>query len=98
MLCLFWGFGSEPKYYVFQSPDQQHTIVVEERSFLLAGSGTFYLKENALFMKPVEGYRTDDGYRPFQQKDFQLKWKRDSVSITYGFGNLDIQKEVTIPF
>jgi hypothetical protein len=56
-------------YGVYHSPDQEKTIVIEEEAFLLAGYGSVYVKENALFMKNVQGYTTDDGSRPFRNDD-----------------------------
>lgn len=96
-VCLWVGFITEPRYYVYHSPNQQDTIVIKEEAFLLAGYGSMYVKENAFFMKRVEGYSTDDGYRPFQNDDYQLEWGEDEVTVTYGFGSMGIQKEIVIP-
>ena len=92
--CLLNGFITESKYYIFQSPDRQHTLVIEEESFLLAGYGSFYVKENPLFMKRVQDYTTDDGYRPFQHDDAHIEWHEDHVTIEYGFGTGERNKAV----
>jgi len=96
-VCLCVGFITEPRYYVYHSPNQQDTIVIKEEAFLLAGYGSIYVKENAFFMKRAEGYSTDDGYRPFQNDDYQLEWGEDEVTVTYGFGSMGVQKEILIP-
>lgn len=95
-ICLFYGFIRDSKYYTFHSPLNDHTIIVEEQSFLLAGYGNFYVKENALFMKYVDYYTTDDGYRPFKFNDYHVKWEKDRATIFYGFGSGDVQKETVI--
>ncbi|MBD3109308.1 hypothetical protein IEO70_13230 [Bacillus sp. AGMB 02131] len=92
--CLLNGFITESKYYAFQSPDQQQTLVIEEESFLLAGYGSFYMKEYPLFVKRVQDYSTDDGYRPFQLDDAHIKWHEDNVTIEYGNGLGDRDKAI----
>ena len=96
-VCLWVGFITEPRYYVYHSPNQQDTIVIKEEAFLLAGYGSIYVKENAFFMKRAGDYTTDDGYRPFQNDDYQLEWGEDEVTVTYGFGSMGVQKEIDIP-
>lgn len=92
------GFITEPRYFTFSSPDGAHTIVVEEESFLLAGFGSVYKKENALFMSKKAGYSTDDGYRPFSANDYRLTWGQANASLTYGFGAMGLDRSVEIPF
>lgn len=101
-LCNFI-FSGEPKYFVFFSPDKQHSIVVEEESFLLSGYGNIYEKANHVVLKYDDTYFTDDGYRPFSDNNYKLDWKKDSVTITYGFGEIDeygneIKRKVKIYF
>ena len=97
LLMFSWiGFITEPRYYVYHSPDHEKTIVIEEEAFLLTGYGSVYVKENALFMKNVQGYTTDDGYRPFRNEDYELGWGSDYVRIIFGYGSMGIQKELTI--
>ena len=93
---LLIGFITEPRYYVYHSPNQQDTII-EEEAFLLAGYGDVYVMENAFFMKQAGDYKTDDGYRPFAYNDFKLEWGEDEVTVTYGFGSMGEQKEVVVP-
>ena len=94
---LLIGFITEPRYYVYHSPDQKDTIAIEEEAFLLAGYGNVYVMENAFFMKQAGNYTTDDGYRPFMNNDFRLEWGEDEVTIIYGYGSMGEQKEVVVP-
>lgn len=96
-VSLLMGFITEPRYYVYHSPNQQDAIVIEEEAFLLAGYGNVYVMENAFFMKQAGDYTTDDGYRPFMNNDFKLEWGEDEVTVIYGFGSMGEQKEVVVP-
>lgn len=98
-LCIFiFVFNGAPKFFVFYSPDKQHTIVVEEDAFLLVGYGCIYEKVNPVFLTYTDGYVTDDGYRPFSSNDYQLDWKHDSLTIKYGYGSEGVKKKLSIDF
>ncbi len=99
LVILIYGFILGPSYFVFHSPDKQHTIVVEEEAFLLAGFGDIYEKVNAVFMRHKNDYLTDDGYRPFSEKNYRLDWKQNSLTIKYGFDSDSVlRNEIVIDF
>ncbi|ADU25766.1 hypothetical protein [Ethanoligenens harbinense] len=86
-ICNVWTSGEE-KYYEFQSPDHKRTIVVEECSWLLAGGSNVYQKTSPFTITKLKSdISTDDGYRPFENKDFAITWSARTVTIAYGFGN-----------
>ncbi|MGO4601625.1 hypothetical protein [Terrabacter sp. 2YAF2] len=50
-------------------------VVVQERSFLLSGSGAvFVLPAHGVVARRVSRYSTDDGYRPVAAGSFTLTW------------------------
>lgn len=83
-----YGFlEADKNYFEFKSPNNK-TIIVEECSWLLGGWSNVYQKTSTNIICRLDGnIITDDGYRPFSNKDFNIEWSNNSVSITYGFGN-----------
>jgi hypothetical protein len=79
--------GKERRYYEFTSPDGQHSVVAEERTYLLAGSVELYERVNPLFMERKEYYSTDDGYRPISNGDYSVAWQDNVMTITMQDGN-----------
>lgn len=93
-LSMFTGgfWEADKTYFEFQSPDGK-TIVVEECGWLLGGWSNVYQKVDPHIVKELNGrISTDDGYRPFTSNDYKLEWSENSVLITYGFDNSDIQE------
>lgn len=102
IVILFATFimNSDISYFKFKSPNKDHTLVVEEQSFLLAGYSKFYERKYLIFIKKLDqSISTDDGYKPFSSNDYKLEWiGNNSVKITYGFGSMGIKKNETIKF
>lgn len=68
-----------PECYRFS--DNNHTVVIEEKSFLLYGGGTIYqIKENgeAVIIGTIS---TDDGGR--NNGDYDIKWHDTYAEVTY---------------
>ncbi|MBQ8434521.1 MAG: hypothetical protein IJX24_00700 [Oscillospiraceae bacterium] len=68
-----------PEYYEFT--DGNHTIVIEEKSFLLYGGGTVYQIKSNEEAVVIGKIRTDDGGR--NNGDYEIEWFGDRVEITY---------------
>lgn len=68
----------DPKCYEFT--DGYHTIVIEEKSFLLYGGGTIYhiKNNNAVILGEIN---TDDGGR--NNGNYEIKWFDNGAEITY---------------
>ncbi len=101
VLLLVSSFGFvdriNSKYFYFNSPDSSNTLIVEENTWLLAGWSDFYIKENMLFVRKINAkILTDNGYRPFTNKDYILTWiNNNTVELTYGFGgNGTVEKQI----
>lgn len=100
-LLLISSFGLidriDSKYFYFNSPDNSNTLIVEENTWLLAGWSDFYIKDNMFFVRKINAkILTDNGYRPFTNKDYILTWiNNNTVELTYGFGgNGTVEKEI----
>jgi len=68
-----------PEYYEFT--DGNHTIVIEEKSFLLYGGGTVYQIKSNEEAVVIGKIGTDDGGR--NNGDYEIEWFDDRVEITY---------------
>lgn len=78
----FWTDSDyNPQCYMFT--DNNHTIVIEERSFLLYGGGTVYQIDDDNKAKVIGSISTDDGGRNYGRYD--IKWFQDCAEITYDF-------------
>ncbi len=84
-LVFMDGFWTDddynPQCYMFT--DNNHTIVIEERSFLLYGGGTIYQIDNDNKAEVIGSISTDDGGRNYGRYD--IKWSRDCAEITYSY-------------
>ncbi|WFD08672.1 hypothetical protein [Tepidibacter hydrothermalis] len=95
ILIFFYSFiiyMDERKYFYFNSPNNEYMLIVEEDSFLLGGWSNFYSKEkSSIFVKNLNSrINTDDGYRPFSDKNYHLKWlDENTVEVYYYFGQGD---------
>lgn len=69
----------DPQCYTFTNG--QHTLVIEEESFLLGGWGTIYQVRNDNTAVVIGRFSTDDGLR--NKGVYQIKWFEDSAEITY---------------
>lgn len=66
-------------YYKFS--DNKHTIVIEERSFLLYGGGTIYQINDDNSAVIIHTFSTDDGGR--NNGHYEINWHDDYAEITY---------------
>lgn len=84
-----------PSCYEFT--DGKHTIVIEEKSFLLSGTGTvFQIEDNDKAMMLCE-FSTDDGGR--NNGHYDIKWYDNCVEITYNtFVTEDSKRTLKIDF
>lgn len=101
-ICILCGIAltssfdhSNSRYYEFTSPDNKHTVIAEEWSFLMGGGIVFYERVNPLFVRYKEGFSTDDGYRAISGGDYSVEWQDNVMSITLQNGN-NIYKTVDI--
>lgn len=83
VFCLFLDEG---KNYSFISPDQNHTIVVNEHNFLIAGWVTVYERKNPVMVSFRCREETDDGHLPILSNDYTITWYQDSVTFSFGDG------------
>ena len=95
VFCLFWDNGD--CNHSFTSPDGAHTIVVHERSVLLAGSVSVYERVHPLVVHPRASETTDDGYKPIEAGDYAVTWHAGSVTVSFGDG-AGGQKRCTLSF
>lgn len=82
-------FDYENNYFYFEAPNKSQTLVIEESSFLLSGCSSFYEREGFIFIKDLKSsITTDDGYRPFSNNHYELKWlDNKSVELSYDYGD-----------
>ncbi|MDE6781062.1 MAG: hypothetical protein K2J40_06355 [Ruminococcus sp.] len=78
-----------PECYEFT--DGQHTIVIEEESFLLYGGGTIYQIDDNNNAFVVGHISTDDGGR--NHGNYDIEWSDNGCEITYDFCNLEHSKQ-----
>ena len=94
VFCLFLDEGEN---YSFTSSDSIHTIVVNERNFLIAGWVTVYERKNPFIVYFNCQEETDDGYLPILNNDYTVTWHQDSATFLFGDGEGG-EKSVTISF
>jgi len=96
MVCGLWGNDDyEPEYYEFS--DGQHTIVIEEKSFLLHGGGTVYQIMDNDKAVAIHQFTTDDGGR--NKGNYDIKWYGDHAELTYStFSSGDSKRTEKIRF
>ena len=68
-----------PKYYAFS--DNQHTLVLEERSFLLYGGGYIFQIQDDNSAVLLDCFTTDDGGR--NNGMYDIVWHQNYAEITY---------------
>lgn len=65
-------------------------VVVEERSFLMAGGGRVHvLPPYAVLTREVGRYDADDGYRPFTAGSWSLTWRDEAATLHLSGGGTD---------
>lgn len=73
----------DPKCYTFTN--EQHTLVIEEESFLLGGWGTIYQVKSDNTAVVIGRFSTGDGLR--NKGVYQIKWFENGAQITYLFAH-----------
>lgn len=94
---VFCIFLDEGKNYSFTSPDNSHTIVVNERNFFQAGWVTVYERNNPLIVSFYYQETTDDGHLPIASEDYIVTWEEEKVTFLFGDGQGE-EKYITILF
>ena len=84
-MLLDYSFSPSSEYFEFTSNDKKHSIVVNEKSFLLSGGGVIYEKTSFCTMKRVGGYSTDDGFCPFSNDAFYFVWNENDFELYHSF-------------
>lgn len=84
---------TDPKCFEFS--DAQHTVVIEEESWLLGGWGNIYQVNDDGSAQRLSRFSTDDGFR--NEGNYDINWHDDSADITYGNGNGG-RETVTVKF
>lgn len=77
-------FAPDHTYYEFTSHDQQHTIIVQEESWLQPMGCTFYEKTSFFTMKEVGDSKLHKVPYPMQPENVTIVWKEDSFAFHYG--------------
>lgn len=84
LLCgLSIGSGQDDDYYpdCYEFTDGHHTIVIEEKSWLLNGHATIYQIHDNSTATVIGGFSTDDGGR--NCGNYEIEWYDDRAEITY---------------
>lgn len=97
-LLIYLFSYSEYKYFAFDSPSKNRTLIVEEKSILLFGNSSFYERKFGVFIKSLDkSISTDDGFRPFSNNKYEIEWIDDTtVKLKYDFGSMGIWKSEII--
>lgn len=84
-LIFMDGFWTDDDYYpqCYMFTDNNHTIVIEERSFLLYGGGTIYQIHDNNKASVIGSISTDDGGRNHGRYD--IEWSESGAEITYDY-------------
>lgn len=88
LLVITFIFNNDKNYFYFKAPNKSSTSVIEDGSFLLAGWSNFYERKGFIFIKDLKiQITTDDGYTPFSNNNYDLKWlDNKSVELNYDYG------------
>jgi len=85
VLCVAWAaLGDANSRYLVLGPASPSgcRVVVDQRSFLLLGSGVVHvLRPGEHLTHPVGGYVADDGYRPFDFGTYRLTWSGETATL-----------------
>ncbi|MBU5438746.1 hypothetical protein KQI42_12030 [Tissierella sp. MSJ-40] len=72
------------KEYKFKSPNMTTTLVVTENSFLLNTNINVFQKRYVIFKEKVKNnVRADDGYKPFENKEYEIQWLSEKELIIH---------------
>lgn len=84
LLCALSINSSEDGYVThncYEFTDGRHTIIIEEKSFLLSGRGTIYQLHDDNSATIIGGFSTDDG--GLNCGNYEIEWYDTSAKITY---------------
>lgn len=84
LLCALSIYSSEDSYVThkcYEFTDGRHTIVIEEKSFLLDGRGTIYQLHDDNSATIIGSFSTDDG--GLNCGNYEIEWHDTSAKITY---------------
>lgn len=88
-LALLAGYGfiallsSGPGYAKVSAPAGDHTLLINNRSFLLLGTHVVYEQQYGPVYVLRDVVLTDDGYDPFGSGAFSVQWGRDTATLSY---------------
>ncbi len=81
----------------FEFSDGSHTLVIEEKSYLLWGGGTVYQLGSDNKAEIIGNFNTDDGFR--NNGAYDIEWFPDHAEIMYKYGSGDeVQKKLKVTF
>lgn len=81
----------------FEFSDGSHTLVIEEKSYLLSGSGTVYQIVSGNKAEIIGRFNTDDGFR--NNGEYDIEWFSDHAEIMYKYGSDDeVPKKLKVTF
>ncbi|MEQ8198641.1 MAG: hypothetical protein ABRQ27_11650 [Clostridiaceae bacterium] len=81
--------NSDKHYFYFEAPNKSSTLIVEEESYFFAGWSRFYERKSLFFIKDLKsGISTNDGFKPFSNNCYQLKWiDNTTIELQYNSGS-----------
>ncbi|WP_156366451.1 hypothetical protein [Microbacterium sp. No. 7] len=95
-LLAFW-LASSASVVPLVSDGCETGYVVQERSFLLLGTGTVY-RTDGILATPVQWIGGDDGYRPFQDGAYTLVDDGDELHVSYDADRAGFGPSATLEF
>ena len=83
---LIWSVNHAiTTWYEFYSPDNKHSLVVRESTFLLLSDIHPYERTSPLLVRELEleaNLTTDDGYPSITKGDYKISWDGDVVTLS----------------
>ena len=73
-------FSADLSCYVFTSADGQHTVIVQEESFLFTSWGTFYELTSPITVEPMGTFELKDA---FPQGEYTFQWSETGCEVTF---------------
>lgn len=73
-------FSADLSYYVFTSADGQHTVIVQEESYLFASWGTFYELTSPITVEVLGTFQLKDA---FPMGEYTFRWSETGCEVTF---------------
>jgi hypothetical protein len=73
-------FSADLSYYVFSSADGQHTVIVQEESFLFVSWGTFYELTSPITVETMGTFQLKDA---FPKGEYTFRWSETGCEVTF---------------